>query len=250
MERPEYESMYELEDIHWWFVGRQQLALTLIDHWLELKPEAYILDVGCGTGGNVQALSNYGNAIGLDINPIAIDFARRRQLSYLLQGSGVTLPYGNHTFELVTIFDVLYHRWIRDDIQALQELYRVLQPGAWLLITDSALPILWSSHDEVYFARQRYTLLDMGQKLRQVGFEQRVASYANMLLLPIFLFVRLTMDFLPLARDIDRQGTFPGWLNDVLTWVRGLEAIWLRRGGKLPLGSSLIILAQKPLEDA
>jgi len=247
MQRPEYESMYQLEDSHWWFVGRQRLAFTLIKQWITIDPaRAFILDVGCGTGGNVQALGQWGRAVGLDISPIALDFARRRQLPYLMQGSGLTLPYASHAFDLVTIFDVLYHRWITDDTQALAELYRVLRPGGWLLITDSALPVLWSSHDEIYFARQRYTLQDLRLKLERAGFEQRVCSYANMLLLPIFFFVRFTMDWLPLADDIDRSGTFPGWINQLLTRIRALEAAWMRRGGTLPVGSSLICLAQKP----
>lgn len=246
MERPEYESMYALEDYHWWFVGRQKLALTLIDEWMTLGPNANILDVGCGTGGNVKVLSRYGHAVGLDISPLALEFARRRQLPCLLQGSGLTLPYTNNSFDLITIFDVLYHRWITDDSQALKEFYRVLKPGGWLLITDSALPILWSSHDEVYFARQRYTITDLQKKLTGVGYTLRVCSYANFLLLPLFLFVRLTMDWLPLANNIDKQGSFPGWINQLLTAVRGLEARWLRRGKTLPVGSSLVCLVQKP----
>ena len=249
MDRPEYESMYELEDTHWWFVGRQRLAFSLINQWITLSSQAYILDVGCGTGGNAQALSKCGRAIGLDLSPIALDFVRRRALPRLIQGSGVALPYADNTFELVTIFDVLYHRWITDDTRAMGELYRVLKPGGWLIITDSALPVLWSAHDEVYFARQRYTLRDLRAKLDKLGFEQHVCSYANMLLLPIFLFVRLTMDWLPLAHNIDRQGTFPGWLNRLLTSIRSLETLWLRRGGTLPIGSSLICLSQKPAGD-
>lgn len=246
MDRPEYESMYRLEDTHWWFVGRQKLALSLIQQWITFTPRARILDVGCGTGGNVQVLNRHACAMGLDISPIALDFARRRPSLALVQGSGLTLPYAANTFELVTIFDVLYHRWITSDDRALSEIYRVLRPGGWLLVTDSALPILWSSHDEVYYARQRYTLKELRAKLAAVGFEQRVCSYANTLLLPVFFFVRLTMDWLPLAQNIDRQGSFPGWLNRLLTFVRGLEGVWLRRGGTLPIGSSLICLSQKP----
>ncbi len=246
MERPEYESMYELEDSHWWFMGRRGLAFSLIDQHITLGPNARILDVGCGTGGNLQALQQYAPGVGLDISPIAIDFARRRPLPGLTQASGLALPFNDHVFDLVTIFDVLYHRWITDDEHALCELHRTLRPGGWLLITDSALPMLWSSHDEIYYARQRYTLRALQEKLTHVGFEQVVCSYANLLLLPLFLFVRLTMDWLPLADNIDRQGTFPAWLNWLLTQVRRAEALWLRRGGTFPIGSSLICLSQKP----
>ena len=248
MERPEYESMHALEDSHWWFVSRRRLAFSLIDQWLTLPPNASILDVGCGTGGNAEALVKYGCPTGLDLSPIALDFARRR-ICRLSQGSGLTLPYASNTFELVTIFDVLYHRWITNDEDAIRELYRVLRPGGWLLITDSALPMLWSSHDEIFFARQRYTLKELRDKLIKTGLEPRVCSYANMLLLPIFLFVRLTMDWLPLAKNIDHHGTFPAWINKTLTAIRGLEAVWLRWGGTLPVGSSLVCLSRKPKGD-
>ena len=166
-----------------------------------------------------------------------------------MQASGLKLPYVSNTFNLVTLFDVLYHRWIADDNCVIREAYRVLQPGGWLLLTDSALPILWSSHDEIYHARQRYTMHDLRIKLNNIGFESQVCSYTNMLLLPIFLFVRLTMDWLPLANEIDRKGTLPELLNQLLTYIRNLESIWLRRGGTLPIGSSLICLSRKPSVD-
>lgn len=248
MHRPEYEASYTLEDTHWWFVSRRQLTASLIEKWITFNSEANILDIGCGTGGNLQLLAQYGKATGLDLSPIALDFARRRQLPQLMQGSVLRLPYANDSFELVTTFDVLYHRWIIDDNCAIREIYRVLQPGGWFLITDSALPMLWSSHDEIYLARERYTMSDLRAKLNSVGFEVQICSYSNMLLFPIFLFVRLVMDRLPSNNDT-RHGVFPDWLNGLLTRIRGLETIWLRRGGTLPIGSSVISLSQKPMRD-
>ena len=57
------------------YPGGLATAKVLTDY---AAPEAAILDVGCGTGGNLQALASYGQVVGLDISPIAIEFARRR----------------------------------------------------------------------------------------------------------------------------------------------------------------------------
>jgi SAM-dependent methyltransferase len=157
----------------------------------------------------------------------------------------LALPYPNNVFDLVTAFDVLYHCWITDDCQAIEECYRVLQPGGWLLLTDPALPGLWSTHDEIYYTRQRYTLDEISQKLAETGFKPRLCSYTNMLLLPLITMTRLVSRSLPSASRIDLQ-PLPTWLNQWLINIRHLETRWLRRGGALPIGSSLVCLTQKP----
>jgi len=246
MKRPEYEKMYALEDSHWWFVGRRRLLTTLIERWIVFGPQDRVLDVGCGTGGNLAHLTQPGIGVGVDLSPLALDLARHRSLIRLTQASGLALPYPTHTFKLVTMFDVLYHRWIIDDEQAIREAYRVLQPGGWLLLTDAALPLLWSTHDEVYYARQRYTLNDILEKLTRTGFNVRVCSYVNTLLLPLVAVARLVADrFLPVDHFTLRPS--PAWMNKLFIGVWQLEARWLGWGGTLPLGSSLICLTQKNL---
>jgi SAM-dependent methyltransferase len=247
MERPEYEKIYELEDSYWWFVGRRRLATALLEQWLPHNPVGPILDVGCGTGGNLEfLLGRWGCGAGIDLNPLALDFARRRNLPRLAQASALALPYPNNTFSLVTTFDVLYHRWITDDDRVVRECYRVLRPGGWLLLMDSALPSLWSRHDEIYYARQRYTLGEMQQILCRVGFRLRKLSYINAFLFPAVVAVRLLARWFPPANKADLC-PLPGWFNRVLAGILSMEAIWLRRG-ILPIGSSLVGLAQKPVE--
>ena len=222
--------------------------MSLIDRSLGLEPEAPILDIGCGTGGNLETLTRRGQAVGMDLSATALQLAHRRDLPRLLQGSALALPYASQSFALVTAFDVLYHRWITDDHLALAEIYRVIRPGGWLLITDSALPLLWSSHDEVYYARQRYTLGDIQHKLEEAGFEVQLCSYRNTLLLPLFLLVRLALRWLPLSQNLNGQQLPAAWLNQLLIQIGTMETGWLRRGKKFPLGSSLICLSQKPLK--
>jgi ubiquinone/menaquinone biosynthesis C-methylase UbiE len=238
--------MRQVEDKHWWFINRRRLAMALIDQRLGSDPEALILDIGCGTGGNLAALAGRGQAVGMDLSAAAIQLAHRRRLPRLLQASALALPYPANQFALVTAFDVLYHRWITDDHLALAEIYRVTQPGGWLLLTDSAMPVLWSTHDEIYYARQRYTLSDIRDKLHQAGFEVQFYSYRNTLLFPLFLLVRLVMNYLPFAGNLGEQ--LPAnWLNQGLIQVGDLENRWLRQGRTWPIGSSLICLSQKPL---
>jgi SAM-dependent methyltransferase len=247
MEQSEYERMYQVEETHWWFVGRRRLAGVLIERWIRPRCSSQcILDIGCGTGGNLIFLTRWGHGLGVDVSPLALNLARRRRLPRLAQASGLALPYPNDTFDLVTFFDVLYHRWITDDNRAIHEAYRVLRPGGWLLMTDSALPSLWSAHDEIYYARQRYTLAAIREKLTGAGFKAGILSYTNALLLPVVAAARIILRWLPLAGDVDLQ-PLPGWLNRLLIAIRGLEAAWLGRGGTFPLGSSLICLTQKPL---
>ena len=245
MDTAEYERMYRLENSHWWFVSRRRLATSLIEQWIKPPVRSRILDVGCGTGGNLAALQQWGQAGGIDLNRLPLTLAQGRGLTRLAQASALTLPYANETFDLVTAFDVLYHQWITNDVQAMGELYRVLQPGGWLLVTDSALPALWSTHDEIYQARQRYTLGDIRTKIIEAGFKPRMCSYIYALVLPLTLLVRLIMRWLPLSSDLDMQPP-PVWLNKPLIGLSGLEAWWLQQNRTWPVGSSLICLAQKP----
>ncbi len=249
MDRAEYERSYRLEDWHWWFVSQRRLVATVIEQWVRPDDNSCILDVGCGTGAAMMLMQQWGNPLGIDLNPLPLALARQRQALPLAQASVLTLPYPDNTFNLVTAFDLLYHQWVSDDTWAIAELYRVLQPGGWLIVTDSALPILWSPHDEIYFARQRYTLFCLREKLSRAGFRLQLCSYVSSLLLPVLFMVRLIIRWSPLPNEIDLH-PLPGWLNQLLIAIRDLEAKWLLRNHTLPAGSSVFCLVQKPTAKA
>jgi SAM-dependent methyltransferase len=246
MKRGEYQKLYTLEDSYWWFVGRRELVRALIEKWIQAGQAGPILDVGCGTGGNLAFLAHWGHGTGIDISPLALSLARSRRLPRLTQASGLALPYANSTFGLVTIFDVLYHRWITSDDRVIRESYRVLKPDGWLMVMDSALLAMWSYHDEVFCARRRYSLDELSQMVTRVGFSPRKLSYANTLLFPIIMAVRLLERRFPSISDAEMR-PLPGWLNQALVGVLSLEAKWLRRS-VFPIGSSVLCLAQKPIK--
>jgi SAM-dependent methyltransferase len=248
MDWPEFEQTWAQETSHWWFVARKQLALALLNRWVCPGPDSRILDVGCGTGGNLMWLAQLGQVQGLDVSPIAIYFTRRRADWPLAQASALSIPYPDQSFDLVTVFDVLYHRWVSDDSQVVAELWRVLKPGGWLLLTDAALPVLWSRHDERFYARQRYRLTTIRDKLLVAGFEPRVCSYTNFLLLPVVTMIRVLENRSRDRHAVEHGWSPPGWLNGLLIGVRRLETGWVQRQRRLPVGSSIVCLSEKRSE--
>jgi SAM-dependent methyltransferase len=156
----EYERMYRAEETQWWYAGMRAISLGLLADVrgrLGMDGRLRILDAGCGTGNNVRHLAPAGFALGIDISPEALRFCRSRGVP-VARAEVLSLPFPDGTFDCVTSFDVLYHRWVTDDRAAVSELARVLRPGGLLLARVPALKMLWGAHDEAVHSRHRYTL--------------------------------------------------------------------------------------------
>ena len=107
-----------------------------------------VLDVGCGPGNLLVALSTDTPAllVGVDVDAIFL-MAGRSQIGklikppaahpVLLRASLPTLPFADASFDLVTCFLVMPH--VSDDTAALTELARVLKPGGTLAISGHGL---------------------------------------------------------------------------------------------------------------
>jgi ubiquinone/menaquinone biosynthesis C-methylase UbiE len=246
MEYSEYTKMYELEDSHWWFLGKRKIAEKMIARYVPLTPQDRILDVGCGTGGMMKVLREHGQVFGVDICSLGLELARGRGFDSLSQGSALGLPFADNTFALITSFDVLYHEEVGNDALALREYYRLCRPGGSLLITDSALPILYSQHDQAYHGSRRYTARDLRRKVTQAGFQVLKLSYMNMLLFPFVFAIRMTKRYAPgnTSESSDLHPVSP-LLNSILFAIYGLEGSLLTRAN-LPVGSSLLCVARKP----
>src|SRR5215217_5442547 len=111
MQSHHYPILYEVEETHWWYVGRRRIIHSLVERICTVlnKPNPKILDVGCGTGANLKMLAAHGSAEGVDISPQAIDFCRERGLDAVRLGAAEDLPYENGVFDLVTALDVVEH---------------------------------------------------------------------------------------------------------------------------------------------
>lgn len=244
MEPKEYETMFAVEDRHWWYVGMQRITTTLIAHLYPDQTTLRILDAGCGTGAAMHYLSPFGSVTGCDLSALALHLCQQRGLSCLSQSSVIRLPFDDGRFDLVTSFDVLYHRAVSDYGHALDECWRVLKVGGRVLLRLPAYNWLRGHHDEVIHTAHRFTAAELHQALNACGFVVEKLSYANTFLFPLALGKRLVERILPKEGGSDIHSN-PPWQDTFFAWFLFTEARWLVRH-TFPFGLTVIAVGRKP----
>jgi len=243
MEQHTYSIMFEVEEKHWWFAGRRRIIASFVERVCRDlgNPRPRILDVGCGTGANLQMLAEFGDAEGVDVSAEALDFCRSRGLAKVEQGAAESLPFADASFDLVTGLDVVEH--LDDDIAGLSEMRRVLRQGGRAVLFVPAFMFLWGVQDDISNHRRRYTLPELKQKLSEAGLVVERASYANITFFAPILLGRVLMRLTGLRPASENNITI-GALNGLLGRIFGAESWWLRYLS-FPFGVSIICVARK-----
>jgi len=243
MQQHTYSIMYQVEESHWWFIGRRRIIEGFVEHVCrkigKLRPR--ILDVGCGTGANLQMLSRFGVAEGVDVSPEALEFCLARGLSKVRQGAAESLPFEDASFDLVTGLDVVEH--LDDDLAGLTEIRRVLRPGGYALLFVPAFNFLWGVQDDISHHRRRYTLRELKRIVEQAGLTIDRATYANITFFAPILLGRLIMRATGF-RPASENNLTVGALNGLLGRILGAEGSILRHTN-LPFGVSAICIARR-----
>jgi SAM-dependent methyltransferase len=252
MQTEDFDQLYELEEDLWWFAGMREITASLLGSFVRKKPPVKILDNGCGTGGMIAWLQRYAAAqsvFGIDLESDAVRYSRQRS-SNVAQASATRLPFTDASFDMVTSFDVIVQIPGDGDVSAIEEMYRVLQPGGVGFIRAAACKWMWSSHDSALGTQRRYSLDELVQMLRRAGFRVDRATYANSILLPVAAFRRLVLKRFGLAPTGSDVVPFPPslrWLNPLLKKLLTFEARILQYPSvRLPIGLSIICIFTKP----
>ena len=233
-----YPLFYELEESHWWYVGRRRIVESFVKEICSRRPR--ILDVGCGTGANLKMLSQFGDAEGVDISQDAVDFCRERGLTQVKLGAAESLPYDAGTFDLVTALDVVEH--LDDDMGGLKEMRRVLRPDGRILLFVPTFMWLWGVQDEVSHHRRRYRLSQLRRVVTQAGFTVERTTYANIFFLPPIFLVRWFMRLTRMKVDSEARINISR-LNSLFARIFAAERVCLRFMN-FPVGVSGLCLAR------
>lgn len=233
--RPElYRQMAALQALHWWFVARRNILATLIKQ-MALPPQARILEIGCGTGGNLAMLSAFGQVDAMEYDVYAREIAADLSgLPIAAGGLPEPVPFGNGQFDLVCLLDVLEH--IADDAAALGRVRQLLRPGGRILVTVPAYGWLWSSHDTAHHHYRRYTAEGLRRLAAATGLKVVRSGYFNTLLFPLIAVVRVVGKLVGSSADSDAAMPSP-WLNTILKNIFSLER-HLVRYRLFPFGTS------------
>ncbi|HEV2800018.1 MAG TPA: class I SAM-dependent methyltransferase [Pyrinomonadaceae bacterium] len=246
MQQHTYAIMYEVEGSHWWFAGRRRILESFVrtivaDLNLEGR-RPRILDVGCGTGANLEMLAQFGEAEGVDVSEDALTFCRARGLHGVKLGAAEQLPYADASFDLACALDVVEH--LDDDLGGLREMRRVLRPEGRALLFVPAFMWLWGVQDDISHHRRRYTLPQLKERVTAAGFAVERATYANITFFAPILAGRLLIRATG-ARPASENNINVSALNGLFGRLFGAERLWLGRGLNFPFGVSAVCVARR-----
>ena len=247
MKHEEYERMYRFEDSYWWFVARRQLITSLLDTHYSRDGRLKILDIGCGTGAMLDDLKPFGQVVGADFSPEALQFCVTRGVASPLARADIRrLPFADASFDVVTAMDIIEH--IDDDKAASREIFRVLKPGGRLFVTVPAFQALWSEHDEALHHYRRYTVPHLKDLFQRVSLTVDKISYTVTALFPPILAYRLLSNWLPKKRaEGEKKANLvnvSGPVNSALLTLSQWETQLVHRLN-LPFGVTVVCVARK-----
>jgi SAM-dependent methyltransferase len=237
---PAYAAVHAEEDrAHWWFLGRRAVILAEMARRLPAG-RGRLVELGCGSGGMLEALGRFGTAIGVETDPVLRARARERGLDVRAGALPDAIPLENGRWDAVCLFDVLEH--VDEEANALAACRRLLAPGGRLFVTVPAYAWLWSRHDELLGHRRRYTAGRLRRAAEEAGFAVERLTYFNVLLAPAIMAVRLARAALRRpGHDLDRPAPL---VNRALAACFAAEARllgWLSP----PFGISILLVARR-----
>lgn len=126
----------------------------------------YLVEIGSGTGNGILRASPK-NVIGLDINPIAVEFCKSKGLNASLINENGNFPIDENLFDACVLDNVLEH--IEDPKKTLDECYRVSKDRGGLVVVVPGIRGYQSDTDhKTFYDRNKLNKLDSRWKMEGI----------------------------------------------------------------------------------
>jgi SAM-dependent methyltransferase len=242
MDRAVFDRMAELDQNHWWFTARRRILASVIRRIVRPPADARILELGCGTGHNLDMLGAFGPAEASELDDHARELAAKRLGRKVERAALPDLGmFPADTYDLVALLDVLEH--VVDDKGSLAAVFTRLKPGGALLLTVPANPWMWSAHDVAHHHHRRYRKSEIAALAAAAGFDIELLSPFNTMLFPLIAGVRVINKLRGHDSADDALPARP--VNQALDRLFGAEAGLIGRL-PFPFGVSLVAVLRRP----
>lgn len=235
-----YQTIARVEDTHFWFVARRKLLLKALHRFF--PDSKSFLEVGCGTGKNLSAIStetDISELVGIESESASLPHLQANIPQIPVHLGTVDEVNLNRSFDVVGAFDVIEH--IAKDSDALAKIYSLVKPGGGVILTVPQHGWLWSEVDVKAHHVRRYERLELIQKLEASGFEVTWHTSFNAILLPLLLLSRLVG-----TGNQESEFTLGRLKNGIGRTCMKIEKFIIERLGiSLPFGTSLLIVAHR-----
>lgn len=201
-----------------------------------------ILEIGCGTGGNIKMLNEYGITYAMEMDEFAASYANKKYSNVKKGHLPNDIPF-NKKFDLICMFDVLEH--IEEDKLSIQNLKNYLKEDGILLITVPAYQWLYGSHDKFLHHKRRYTLSQLKLLLNEFNIVEK--SYFNTILFPLVILSRL-IDKVTSHKNNSLGYSIPNKVINTIFYNIFKSEKNLIQKISLPFGSSILIAVKNTVQ--
>jgi SAM-dependent methyltransferase len=216
-----YEQFFLRKDLaQWRGDGRRIVRRNTIREFLEshLKSPGSFLDVGCGFGESLLGMPLQWHLYGLDYSRHNVEAARAilKERAVIKQGSIYEIPFETFSMDVCCCLEVLEH--IKDDDRGLKEIYRVLKPGGFLILSVP-YTYYWPQYKSRIGHYRHYTRKSLEALLVQNSFSvfAHLPNYPNWHLTYSRQYVLTRMLCLSIGRLINHRDVFKfkwPWTNE------------------------------------
>jgi SAM-dependent methyltransferase len=240
-----YDELWQVERSHWWFRARRKIVWSLVHRYLKGASwrRLRVCELGCGTGGNIAAMADRHDVIGIEPSPKGLAYARRCLGQCVYSGAlpnDIRLP--PDSFDVVLLADVLEH--IQDHQRSAQVALRLLRPGGLVVATVPAYQWLYAPRDAYHGHFRRYGKTQFRKLWTMPEAQIMLLSHYNTLLFVPAAVARLASKLSGRASQPTDLRIPPRPLNDCLELTMRSESHLLGRV-PLPFGLSLVAVVRK-----